>query len=90
MSGEAGWGSLYKKSTNKKLTWKERKELEQIELEIPKLEAEKELLLQKMNTGTGSAQELHEWGNAYQNFSEDIDIKTMRWIELSERNVNDK
>ena len=66
------------------LSWKERKELEQLELEIPKFEAEKERLLQKMNSGTGTAQELHEWGTAYQDISEKIDMKTLRWLELSE------
>jgi ATP-binding cassette subfamily F protein uup len=68
-----------------KLTWKECKELEQLEIEIPKLETEKETLLQRMNSGTGTAQELNEWGNAYQNISEEIDKKTMRWLELSEK-----
>jgi len=67
------------------LTWKERKELELLEVEIPKLEREKETLLQKMNSGVGAAQELNEWSVAYQQFSEEIDEKTMRWLELSER-----
>jgi ATP-binding cassette subfamily F protein uup len=71
--------------SEKKLSWKESKEIEFLELEIPKLEEEKELLLQKMNSGTGTQQELNEWGVAYQNISEDIESKTMRWLELSER-----
>jgi ATP-binding cassette subfamily F protein uup len=71
--------------TEKKLTWKERKELEQLEIEIPKLEEEKNLLLQKMNSGTGRSQELTEWGKNYQTISDEIDTKTMRWLELSER-----
>jgi ATP-binding cassette subfamily F protein uup len=73
------------KGENKKLTWKETKELEQLEIEIPILEEKKEELLQKMNSGTGTAQELQEWGVTYQNISEEIDTKTMRWLELSEK-----
>jgi ATP-binding cassette subfamily F protein uup len=69
----------------KKLTWKEGKELEQLEMEIPKLEQEKEQLLQKMNSGSGVSQELNEWAQTYQNISEEIDEKTMRWLELSEK-----
>jgi len=80
-----GRGSLYKKNPERKLTWKERKELEELEIEIPKLEDEKELLLQKMNSGNGTPQELNDWGAAYQSLSEEIDEKTMRWLELSEK-----
>ena len=69
----------------KKLTWKENKELEQLEAEIPFIEAEKEILLQKMNSGAGSAQELNDWAIAYQTLSEKIEAKTMQWLELSER-----
>ncbi|MCL2291443.1 MAG: ABC-F family ATP-binding cassette domain-containing protein [Bacteroidetes bacterium] len=69
----------------KKLTWKERKELDQLEIEIPTLEAEKDALLQKMNSGNGTPQELQKWGASYQNVSEEIDSKTMRWLELSEK-----
>jgi hypothetical protein len=37
-----------------------------------------------MNSGSGTAQELNEWAQAYQTISEEIDTKTMRWLELSE------
>jgi ATP-binding cassette subfamily F protein uup len=88
VDGEAGRGSLYEhknqKNVEKKLSWKEGKELEQLEIEIPILEQEKEVLLQKMNAGTGTSQELNEWGSAYQNISAKIDAKTLRWLELSE------
>jgi ATP-binding cassette subfamily F protein uup len=66
------------------LSWKESKELEQLEIEIPKLEEEKDSLLQKMNNGNGTLQELNGWGVAYQNISEEIETKTMRWLELSD------
>jgi ATP-binding cassette subfamily F protein uup len=71
--------------TVSKRTWKETKELEQLEIEIPVLENEKEILLQKMNSGEGSAQELQDWGINYQTVSDEIEFKTMRWLELSER-----
>ena len=71
--------------SNSPLTWKERRELEQLEIEIPKLEEEKEILLQKMNSGVGEAQDFNDWGIAYQNLAEAIEGKTMRWLELSEK-----
>jgi ATP-binding cassette subfamily F protein uup len=73
--------------TVSKLTWKENRELEQLEIEIPKLEQEIETLLQKMNSGNGTSQELNEWGNTCQNISNEIDAKTMRWLELSEKKM---
>ena len=77
--------SLPTNPSSGKLTWKERKELEQLEIEISTWEEKKDLLLQKMNSGTGTPQELQEWGTAYQNLSVEIDAKTMRWLELSEK-----
>ena len=69
----------------KKLTWKEQKELTDLELEISKLEIEKDILLQQMNSGKGTMQELNEWGIDYQNISDEIDTKTTRWLELGVR-----
>ena len=73
------------KETEEKLTWKECKELEQLEIEILQGEKEKEMLLEKMNSGNGTPQELIEWGETYQDISNKIDLNMMRWIELNER-----
>ena len=74
-----------KKDKSNKLTYKEKLEFDSLGLEIETLEAEKKELLEKMNSGNGSADELIEWGNRYQEVSTLLDDKSMRWLELSEK-----
>ena len=74
-----------KKVNSNKLTFKEKKEFESLELEIGDLEKEKKELLDKMNSGEGSSEELVEWGNRYQQVEAMLDEKSMRWLELSEK-----
>ena len=74
-----------KKINSNKLTFKEKKEFESLELEIGDLEKEKKELLDKMNSGEGSSEELVEWGNRYQQVEALLDEKSMRWLELSEK-----
>ncbi len=68
----------------KKLTFKERKEFEALEVEIPKLEAEKAELETAMSSGTLSNDELMVKSERIAKVMEEIDEKTMRWLELSE------
>jgi len=70
--------------TKKKLTYKEQKEFEALEAEIPQLEAEKEKLETEMSSGTLSNDELMEKSARIAQVIEEIDEKTMRWLELSE------
>ncbi|WFE84853.1 ABC-F family ATP-binding cassette domain-containing protein [Parabacteroides chongii] len=68
----------------KKLTFKERKEFEALEAEIPQLEAEKTELETAMSSGTLSNDELMTKSERIAKVIEEIDEKTMRWLELSE------
>ena len=68
----------------KKLTFKERKEFEALEEEIPALEAEKAELETAMSSGTLSTDELMAKSQRITQVMEEIDKKTMRWLELSE------
>lgn len=68
----------------KKLSFKERKEFEVLEEEIPVLEAEKSQLEQEMSSGILSSDELIAKSNRITEVMELIDEKTMRWLELSE------
>lgn len=68
----------------KKLTFKERKEFEALEEEIPALEAEKAELETSMSSGTLSSDELMAKSQRITQVMEEIDEKTMRWLELSE------
>lgn len=74
-----------KKSNSNKLTFKEKKEFESLEIEIDELEKEKKDLLEKMNSGSGDSDELVQWSNRYQEVSDLLDEKSMRWLELSEK-----
>ena len=69
---------------NKK-TFKERKEFETLEVEIEQLEKEKAELIEKMNSGAGTSQELTDWSRRYQEVETALDEKSMRWLELSEK-----
>ncbi len=75
-----------KKASNNKLTYNEKKELDTLETTINKLEEEKISLEEKMNSGEGNVKELTEWGVRYKIVIDEIDTKSMRWLELSEKN----
>ena len=68
----------------KKLSYKEQKEFEALESEIPVLEEEKAVLLKKMNEGALNPEELTKASVRYQEIDQILDIKTDRWLELSE------
>lgn len=72
------------KEQKKKLTFKERKEFEALEVEVPLLEAEKAELETAMSSGTLSNDELLAKSERIAKVIEEIDEKTMRWLELSE------
>ena len=68
----------------KKLSFNEKREFEQLEVELPKLEQEKADIETEMSTGTLSADELLSKSNRISELIDEIDEKTMRWLELSE------
>jgi ATP-binding cassette subfamily F protein uup len=68
-----------------KLSFKEKFELEQIEKELPQLEQQKEALNQQLNSGISDHQKITEIADKLAKVSEEIDVKTMRWLELSEK-----
>ncbi|MDR0743664.1 MAG: ABC-F family ATP-binding cassette domain-containing protein [Tannerella sp.] len=68
----------------KKLSYKEQKELEALEEEIPTLEDKKSAIEEALNSGTLSIEELNRQSARIGELMEEIDEKTMRWLELSE------
>lgn len=72
------------KEQKKKLSFKERKEFEALDAEIPQLEAEKTELEMLMSSGTLSNDELLAKSERFTLLMEELDEKTMRWLELSE------
>lgn len=67
-----------------KLSFNEKREFEQLEAEIPKLEAEKATLETEMSSGSLSTEELISKSERIAALIEEIDAKSMRWLELSE------
>ncbi|HEV7349327.1 ABC-F family ATP-binding cassette domain-containing protein [Telluribacter sp.] len=70
-------------SSKRKLSYKEQRELEQLETDIAKLEERKAQLIGKLNSG-GSHEELTEWAREIEQLTEELSEKEMRWLELSE------
>lgn len=68
----------------KKLTYKEQKELEQIEKDLESLAAEKEELENKLNSGTLPYDQLQAASERIGEIMEETDEKEMRWLELNE------
>lgn len=68
----------------KRLSFKEKREFEQLEAEIPVLEAEKAELETELSSGTLATDVLLAKANRIAEIIDQIDEKTMRWLELSE------
>ena len=68
----------------RKMSFKEKREFEQLEKEIAELETEKALIEEQLCSGTLSVDELTEKSKRLPEVNDLIDEKTMRWLELSE------
>lgn len=70
--------------SKRKLSYKEQRELEEIEKSLPDLEQQKAALEQQMNSGELTTEQLTEKSLLYQQILEQIDQKELRWLELNE------
>lgn len=77
--------SLITNSIKIKLSYKEKFELEQIEKELPILEKQKDDINNQLNSGLVDRQKIIELSQRLAQLNEEIDVKTMRWLELSEK-----
>ena len=68
----------------RRMTFKERKEFEQLEKEIAALEEEKKAIEDSLCSGELSVDELTEKSKRLPLLNDELDEKTMRWLELSE------
>ncbi|MPR34398.1 ABC-F family ATP-binding cassette domain-containing protein [Salmonirosea aquatica] len=69
--------------SKRKLSFKEQREMEQLETEMPEMEKRKAILVQKLSNG-GSHEELMAWALEVEQITESLSEKEMRWLELSE------
>ena len=70
------------------MSFKERREFEQLEREIADLETEKTAIEEALCSGVLSVEELTEKSKRLPVLLDLIDEKTMRWLELSEIETN--
>jgi ATP-binding cassette subfamily F protein uup len=68
----------------RKMSFKEKQEFEQIEKMLPQLETEKEQLSSELSSGNLSNEQLLEKGARLGVVVDQIDEYTLRWLELSE------
>ncbi|MBU3741618.1 MAG: ABC-F family ATP-binding cassette domain-containing protein [Candidatus Kapabacteria bacterium] len=69
----------------KKLSFNERRELEQLEKTIAELETKRDDIERRLSEATEDYQILANLGDEHGSVLEAIDVATMRWLELSER-----
>ena len=68
----------------RKLTFQEKREMERLEAEIPELEQEKAAIEEKLSSGDLPFEELTALSERITALMDQIDTKSMRWLELSE------
>ena len=68
----------------RKLTFKERQEFEQLEKDIEALEQEKTDIESALSSGTASVDEITAMSKRLPLLNDELDEKSMRWLELSE------
>lgn len=74
----------YRHDDRRRLSYKEKRELEQLEREIAALEEEQRLLEEQLCSGTLSVEELTEKSKRLPILKDELDEKSMRWLELEE------
>jgi ATP-binding cassette subfamily F protein uup len=68
----------------RRLTFNERKEYEQLEKDIEALEQEKGAIESALSSGTISVEEITSLSKRLPVLNDELDQKSMRWLELSE------
>ncbi|EFA44742.1 ABC transporter, ATP-binding protein [Hallella bergensis DSM 17361] len=74
----------YRNDNRRKMTYKEKREYEQLTHDIEALETEQAALEQALCSGTLSVEELTEKSKRLPQIKEELDEKGMRWLELGE------
>ena len=72
------------RESRRKMTYKEKTEFERLEKEIVALEAEQRQLEEALCSGTLSIDELTEKSKRLPLLKDELDEKSLRWLELSE------
>ena len=84
VSSSSSSGDTTSSGGKRKLTYKEKRELEQLEKDIEALEAEKKQIEGALCGGTTSVEEITKMSKRLPVLNDELDEKSMRWLELSE------
>ena len=76
--------SSYRHDDRRRLSYKEKREMEQLEKDIAALEEEKKQIEEALCGGTTSVDEITAMSKRLPQLNEELDEKSMRWLELSE------
>ena len=74
----------YRNDSRRRMSYKEKREFEQLEKDIASLEQQQHEIEEALCSGTLSVEELTENSRLLPKLKEEIDEKSMRWLELSE------
>ena len=74
----------YRHDERRRLSYKEKREMEQLEKDIAVLEEEKKQIEEALCGGTTSVDEITAMSKRLPQLNEELDEKFMRWLELSE------
>lgn len=75
---------IYRNDSRRRMSYKEKREFEQLEKDIASLEQQQHEIEEALCSGTLSVEELTEKSRLLPKLKEEIDEKSMRWLELSE------
>ena len=74
----------YRHDDRRRLSYKEKREMEQLEKDIAALEDEKKKIEEALCGGTTEVEEITAMSKRLPQLNEELDVKSMRWLELSE------
>ncbi|MDE6648050.1 MAG: ATP-binding cassette domain-containing protein, partial [Prevotella sp.] len=74
----------YRRDDRRRLSYKEKREMEQLEKDIATLEAEQKQIEEALCGGTTSVEEITAMSKRLPQLKDELDEKSMRWLELSE------
>ena len=74
----------YRHDDRRRLSYKEKREMEQLEKDIAALEDEKKKIEEALCGGTTEVDEITAMSKRLPQLNEELDEKSMRWLELSE------
>ena len=75
---------IYHGEQKRKLSFKEKRELQQLEADIEALEKEQKQIEEELCSGTLSVEDLTQKSKRLPQLKDELDEKSMRWLELSE------